>query len=104
MLILPFEADKSTIICLIEAPGAIARSNLIPWSKSRGSEHSNAGFELKIGQLLGKIGLFYSIIMILEPPPQKKKKKYGSTSIKTTVFIRWFKALWYHNKSNNILL
>ena len=37
-----------TVICLIEAPGAIARSNLILWSKSLGSELSNAGFRLKI--------------------------------------------------------
>ncbi len=45
-----------TIICLIEAPGGIARSNLIPWSKSWGSdsELSKAGVGLKIGQIIKK--------------------------------------------------
>ena len=47
-----------TVICLIEAPGAIARLNLIPWSKSWGSELSNGGFGLKIGQILRKLSLF----------------------------------------------
>ena len=42
-----------TVICLIEAPGAG-----IPWSTSCGSELSNAGFGLKIGQLLREIRLF----------------------------------------------
>ena len=48
----------NTVICLIEAPGAIARLNLIPWSKNWGSELSNGGFGLKIGQILRKLSIF----------------------------------------------
>ena len=63
---LPEESEKTaghenTVICLIEAPGAIARLDLIPESKSGASELSNSGFRLKIGQLLRKLSLFQSL-------------------------------------------
>ncbi len=57
-----------TAICLIEVPGTIAKLNLIPWGKSRGSELSNGGFRLQIGQLLKKLSLFWSLRTILGPP------------------------------------
>ncbi len=37
---------QHTVFCQIEVPGAIARLNMIPWSKSWGSELSNSGFRL----------------------------------------------------------
>ena len=52
------DIDVPTVFCLIEAPGAIARLNLIPWSKSWGPELSNGGFGLKIGQILRELNLF----------------------------------------------
>ena len=62
------QVNPYTVICLIEAPGAIARLNLIPWSKNWGSELSNGGFGLKIGQILRKLSLFQSLSKILGPP------------------------------------
>ena len=47
-----------TVFCQIEAPGAIARLDMIPLSKSWGSGLSNGGFGLKFGQILKKLSLF----------------------------------------------
>ncbi len=56
--------EKHTVvICLIRAPGALARSNLIHWGKSWGSQLSNGGFRLKIRQLLKKLCLFWPIMI-----------------------------------------
>ncbi len=43
-----------TVICLIRAPGALARSDLIGWGESCCFQLSNGGFGLKIGQILKK--------------------------------------------------
>ena len=51
-----------TVICLIRAPGAAARSNL---GKSWGSQLFNSGFGLKIGQLLKKLCLFWLFMIAL---------------------------------------
>ncbi len=78
----PPTAPAHTVVCLIEVPGATARSNLMPCSKIWGSELSNAGFGLKIGQLLRKIGLFQSLRTILGP------LNYGGASIKRGAYNR----------------
>ncbi len=45
----------------------IARLHIIQQAKSWGSELSNAGFELKIDQLLKKVGQFLSLGRYLVP-------------------------------------
>ncbi len=55
----------NTVICLMRAPGALARSNLIDLGRSWRSQLSNGGFGLKIGQLLKKLCLFWPFMIEL---------------------------------------
>ncbi len=67
-----------TVICLIKAQGAIARSNMISLSKSWGSGLSNGGFGLKIGQLLRKLRQFWSLWPVLGPPNHRGASLFGA--------------------------
>ena len=54
-----------TLICLIRAPGVLARRDLIVWGKGWDSQLSNGGFGLKIGQLLKKLWRFWPFMIAL---------------------------------------
>ncbi len=76
-----YQSKLHTVICLIRAPGALARSYLINLGESWSSQLSNGSFGLKIGQLLKKLCLFLAIYDSIGFPQSKGAPLLGEVPL-----------------------